>query len=102
MISYTWSKTLVEGDDGFFGVEGGVPQDPYNPRSSHGPAGFNIPQMFTANYVYDLPFGTGRLILDRKSYYGLRDRRLAVERNRDGAVRPGFPGHGERRHCRDR
>ncbi len=60
LISYTWSKTLVEGDDGFFGVEGGVPQDPYNPRWSHGPAGFNIPQMFTANYVYDLPFGKGR------------------------------------------
>jgi hypothetical protein len=62
MISYTWSKTLVEGDDGFFGVEGGVPQDPYNPRSSRGPAGFSIPQMFTANYVYDLPIGTGKLI----------------------------------------
>jgi hypothetical protein len=62
MISYTWSKTLVEGDDGFFGVEGGVPQDPYNPRTSRGPAGFNIPQMFAANYVYDLPIGTGKLI----------------------------------------
>ncbi|MGB7265795.1 MAG: carboxypeptidase-like regulatory domain-containing protein [Terracidiphilus sp.] len=62
MVSYTWSKTLVEGDDGFFGVEGGVPQDPYNPRTSHGPAGFSIPQMFTANYVYDLPIGTGKLI----------------------------------------
>jgi len=62
MISYTWSKTLVEGDDGFFGVEGGVPQDPYNPRSSRGPAGFNIPQMFVANYVYDLPIGTGKLV----------------------------------------
>jgi Carboxypeptidase regulatory-like domain len=62
MIAYTWSKTLVEGDDGFFGVEGGVPQDPYNPKSSRGPAGFNIPQMFVANYVYDLPFGRGRLL----------------------------------------
>jgi len=62
LISYTWSKTLVEGDDGFFGVEGGVPQDPYNPRTSRGPAGFSIPQMFTANYVYALPFGTGKLI----------------------------------------
>ena len=60
MISYTWSKTLNEGDDGFFGVEGGVPQDPYNPRTSRGPAGFNIPQMFVGNFVYDLPFGTGK------------------------------------------
>ncbi len=60
MVTYTWSKTLVEGDDGFFGVEGGVPQDPYNPRASRGPAGFNVPQMFVANFVYDLPFGRGK------------------------------------------
>jgi hypothetical protein len=59
-VSYTWSKTLDEGGDGFFGVEGGVPEDPYNPKGSRGPASFNIPQMFVANFVYDLPFGTGR------------------------------------------
>ena len=34
MVSYTWSKTLDEGGDGFFGVEGGVPEDPYNPRAA--------------------------------------------------------------------
>ncbi len=60
MIAYTWSKSLNEGDDGFFGVEGGVPQDPYNPKSSRGPAGYNIPQIFVGNFVYDLPFGTGK------------------------------------------
>lgn len=60
MVSYTWSKTLDEGGDGFFGVEGGVPEDPYNPKGSRGPASFNVPQMFTTNFVYDLPIGTGR------------------------------------------
>lgn len=60
LISYTWSKTLDEGGDGFFGVEGGVPQDPYNVRSSRGPASFNIPQMLAANFVYALPVGTGK------------------------------------------
>lgn len=60
MLSYTWSKTLDEGGDGFFGVEGGVPEDPYNPKGSRGPASFNIPQMFVANFQYALPFGTGR------------------------------------------
>ena len=60
MVSYTWSKTLDEGGDGFFGVEGGVPEDPYNPRASRGPASFNIPQIFTANFDYSLPFGPGR------------------------------------------
>jgi hypothetical protein len=60
MISYTWSKTLDEGGDGYFGVEGGVPEDPYNPRGSRGPASFNIPQMFVANFVYQLPIGVGK------------------------------------------
>ncbi len=60
LISYTWSKTLDEGGDGFFGVEGGVPEDPYNPKGSRGPAGFNIPQMFVASAVYQLPIGTGK------------------------------------------
>lgn len=60
MASYTWSKTLNEGGDGYFGVEGGVPEDPYNPKGSRGPASFNIPQIFTANFVYDLPIGVGK------------------------------------------
>jgi len=60
MVSYTWSKTLDEGGDGYFGVEGGVPEDPYNPRGSRGPASFNIPQMLAANFVYELPFGIGK------------------------------------------
>jgi hypothetical protein len=59
-IAYTWSKTLDEGGDGFFGVEGGVPEDPYNPKGSRGPAGFSIPQILTANAIYELPFGTGK------------------------------------------
>jgi hypothetical protein len=59
-VAYTWSKTLDEGGDGFFGVEGGVPEDPYNPKGSRGPAGFSIPQILTANVIYELPFGTGK------------------------------------------
>jgi hypothetical protein len=59
-IAYTWSKTLNEGGDGYFGVEGGVPEDPYNPKGSRGPASFNIPQILTANTLYELPFGTGK------------------------------------------
>ncbi|MGH9606398.1 MAG: carboxypeptidase regulatory-like domain-containing protein [Terracidiphilus sp.] len=62
MVSYTWSKTLDEGGDGFFGVEGGVPEDPYNPKSSRGPASFNIPQIVTGDFNYVLPFGTGKLV----------------------------------------
>jgi Carboxypeptidase regulatory-like domain len=59
-VAYTWSKTLDEGGDGYFGVEGGVPEDPYNPKGSRGPASFDIPQILTANAIYELPFGTGK------------------------------------------
>jgi hypothetical protein len=65
MVSYTWSKTLDEGGDGYFGVEGGVPEDPYNPKGSRGPASFNIPQIFTANFVYELPIGVGKALSSR-------------------------------------
>jgi hypothetical protein len=58
--AYTWSKTLNDGTDGYFGVEGGVPQDPYNPRGSRGPASFSIPQMFASNIIYELPFGKNK------------------------------------------
>jgi hypothetical protein len=68
MVSYTWSKTLNEGGDGFFGVEGGVPEDPYNPKGSRGPASFNIPQMFTANFAYELPFGIGKTFSTGNKY----------------------------------
>lgn len=59
-VAYTWSKTLNEGGDGYFGVEGGVPEDPYNPRGSRGPASFDIPQILSTHALYELPFGTGR------------------------------------------
>lgn len=60
MASYTWSKTLDEGSDGYFGAEGGVPEDPYNPRGSRGPAGYNIPQMFVFDGEYAVPIGQGK------------------------------------------
>ncbi len=55
--AYTWSKALDEADDGFFGVEGGVSEDPYDIRGSRGPAGFNIPQLLTLALTYAVPVG---------------------------------------------
>jgi hypothetical protein len=55
--SYTWSKALDEGDDGYFGVEGGVTEDPYNIKASRGPAGFNLPQLLTVALTYAVPVG---------------------------------------------
>jgi len=67
-VSYTWSKILDEGSDGFFGAEGGVPMDPYNPQGSRGPAGFNIPQILTAHVEYELPIGTGKTFATKNRY----------------------------------
>ena len=58
-IAYTWSKSQTE-DDGWFGVEGQVVQNPYDPGASRGLAGTNIPHVFTANGLYALPIGKGK------------------------------------------
>jgi hypothetical protein len=55
--AYTWSKTIDEGCDGFFGGEGCSVQNVYNPRGDRSVAGYDIPQMLTATFVYQLPFG---------------------------------------------
>jgi hypothetical protein len=58
-IAYTWSKSLNE-DDGWFGVEGITVQDPYNPKASRGYASTNIPHVFSANSLYQIPIGHGQ------------------------------------------
>jgi hypothetical protein len=58
-VAYTWSKSEAE-DDGWFGVEGTVVQDPYNPGASRGLSGTNIPQVFSANGLYEIPIGAGK------------------------------------------
>lgn len=61
-VAYTWSKTMNVGTDGFFGAEGGVPQDPYHPAAygSRSVAGYDIPHNFSASILYQIPFGPGR------------------------------------------
>jgi hypothetical protein len=58
-IAYTWSKAEAE-DDGWFGVEGTVVQNPYDPGASRGLSGTNVPQVFSANGLYELPIGKGK------------------------------------------
>jgi hypothetical protein len=59
-INYTWSKTLDVACDGYFGAEGCFIRNPYNPAADRSVAGFDLPQMLTANVTYLLPFGTGQ------------------------------------------
>jgi hypothetical protein len=60
LISYTWSKALDLGCSGFYGVEGCSTQTPYTPQLDKGPAATDLPQIFSAAFVYDLPFGKGK------------------------------------------
>ena len=60
LVSYTWSKTLDIGSDGWFAADGSSVQDAYHLNNDKGLAGFDLPHIFTAHAVYDLPFGPGR------------------------------------------
>ena len=60
--AYTWSKTIDTGCDGFFGTEGCSVQNVYDLRLDRSVAGFDIPQLLSASFVYELPFGRGQAI----------------------------------------
>ena len=57
LISYTWSKSLDLGCTGWYGVEGCSIQNPYNLQADKGPAATDLPHIFSAAWVYELPFG---------------------------------------------
>jgi hypothetical protein len=58
-VAYTFSKALDE-NDGWFGAEGKNVADPYNPRASLSPAGYDMPHLLTVNANYELPIGQGK------------------------------------------
>ncbi|MGA8153007.1 MAG: TonB-dependent receptor [Terriglobales bacterium] len=60
LISYTWSKSLDLGCSGWYGVEGCSIQNPYNLQADRGPSATDLPQIFSAAWVYTLPFGKGQ------------------------------------------
>jgi hypothetical protein len=59
LVSYTWSKSLDLGCSGWYGVEGCSIQNPYNLQADKGPSATDLPQIFSAAWVYALPFGKG-------------------------------------------
>jgi outer membrane receptor protein involved in Fe transport len=62
LVSYTWSKSLDLGCSGWYGVEGCSIQNPYNLQADKGPAATDLPHIFSAAWVYALPFGKDRTI----------------------------------------
>lgn len=51
-LAYTWSKDMTTNSSD----RGQVETDTYDFSMDYGPSTYNTPQVFTANYVYDLPF----------------------------------------------
>jgi hypothetical protein len=54
LLSYTWSKSIDIGCDGFFTVEGCSVQDAWHLKNSRSVAGYDLPQVFSASWVYQL------------------------------------------------
>ena len=59
MVSYTYGKAIDIGSSGWYGVEGHSVQDPYNFNNDRSISGFDLTQVLTVNWVYQLPFGPG-------------------------------------------
>lgn len=59
LVSYTWSKAEDVGEDGWFNAEGASIQNPYNRMADKSVAGYDLTNILTASWVYQLPFGKG-------------------------------------------
>jgi hypothetical protein len=60
-VSYTFSKAIDVGGDGYYGVEGGVPQDEYNPaRYDRSVSGLDLTHILSVNTLYEIPVGKGK------------------------------------------
>ncbi|MGD0914158.1 MAG: carboxypeptidase-like regulatory domain-containing protein [Terracidiphilus sp.] len=60
-VAYTWSKSIDVGGDGYFGVEGGVPQNAYDPgQYDRSVSGLDLKQVLAVNMLYAIPVGKGK------------------------------------------
>ena len=60
-VSYTWSKSIDVGGDGYFGVEGGVPQNAYDPgQYDRSVSGLDLKHVLAVNTLYQVPVGKGK------------------------------------------
>lgn len=55
-VAYTWSKSLADNSSD----RSTAPLDSYDFANDYGPSNYSAPQIFIANYVYDLPFFRGQ------------------------------------------
>ncbi len=64
-FNYTFSKTLDETTTSGWCCTSDNYQNSYDPRANYGPAAFDIPQLLNGSVVYELPFGSGKPLLNQ-------------------------------------
>ena len=69
LISYTWSKGLNYGTDGWYGIGTTSIQNAYDFKADRSVTGYDLPQVFTAGWTWAVPvgkngFSTGNQISD--------------------------------------
>jgi outer membrane receptor protein involved in Fe transport len=60
LVSYTRSKSMDVGCSGSFGAEGCSVQQPYNLNADRSVSGFDLPNVFSGSWAYEIPFGKGK------------------------------------------
>lgn len=60
LVSYTYSKAISMGCDGFFGAEGCYVENPYNFNNDRSVSDLDLTHLFSGAWVWSLPFGAGR------------------------------------------
>ena len=65
LVAYTWSKSIDNGNSGWFGSENGASgnsaiQNEYNLKSNRSVSAYDVPQNLVVSGTYDLPVGKDR------------------------------------------
>lgn len=72
MASYTWSKTITDADSTmpFFAnlAGGGAVQNPFNLKGEKSLSNQDIPQNLVLSYIYELPVGKGKKLLNKGGF----------------------------------
>jgi hypothetical protein len=68
-LNYTWSHFLDDQDSSGYGGAAGTQtvQRSYNPAASYGSSNFDVRNAFKGRVVYELPFGKGKMFLNKNS-----------------------------------
>ncbi len=65
LASYSWSRTLTDADTTLIGQLAGGSQDPFDLRGEKSISALDYPHVFALSYIYELPFGKGKSLLNR-------------------------------------